>query len=164
MNRFASRVKSLVQPIVLVLIFVGCGGTPIDGFKGERGQVSGKITLGGEPVQAGCQVMFMSTGKGGYVGTGVIAEGGTYTLTYKVGEGLPAVDYLVQLAPPAGSAPKAAMDPMTMGASLKTDKTKEVDEGKPFPLMYASTATSKLQFKVKAGKNTADFDLVPIKK
>lgn len=56
MNRFASRVKSLVQTIVLVLIFVGCGGTPIDGFKGERGQVSGKITLGGEPVQAGCQV------------------------------------------------------------------------------------------------------------
>ena len=99
MNRFASRVKSLVQTIVLVLIFVGCGGTPIDGFKGERGQVSGKITLGGEPVQAGCQVIFMSTGKGGYVGTGVIAEGGIYTLTYKVGAGLPAVDYLVQLTP-----------------------------------------------------------------
>ena len=63
MNRFASRVKSLVQTIVLVLIFVGCGGTPIDGFKGERGQVSGKITLGGEPVQAGCQVYLWFIGE-----------------------------------------------------------------------------------------------------
>lgn len=164
MNRFTSRVKSLVQPIVLVMIFVGCGGTPIDGFKGERGQVSGKITLGGEAVQPGCQVIFMSVGKGGYVGTGVIAEGGKYTLAYKVGAGLPVADYLVQLSPPSGSPSTAAMDPMKMGASLKTDRTKEVDEGKPFPLMYVSTATSKLQFKVKAGKNTADFDLVPIKK
>jgi hypothetical protein len=31
----------------------------------------------------------------------------------------------------------------------------------PFPAMYLSALTSKLEYTVKAGANTADFDLTP---
>ena len=165
MNRFALNLKFLVPSIVLLILISGCVGKPLDGFTGERGQVSGKITLGGEPVQTGCQVTFMSV-KGSYLASGVITEGGRYSLSYRVKEGLPAVDYLIQLAPPVGPASTTAVDPAKMGAAAKISpgQLSGSEDGKPFPSMYVSSTTSKLQFKVKAGQNTADFGLVPMQK
>ncbi|MCX7410240.1 MAG: hypothetical protein NTZ32_19350 [Planctomycetales bacterium] len=157
MRRFASCM-SILGPSIALMIFVGgCGGKPEDGFTGERGRVSGKITLGGQPVQPGGAVVFMSS-KGSYLASGVIAEGGKYSLRYRVKSGLPAVEYLVQLSPPGGTSTQAA-DP-----KMATAVTPSLDQSGPFPVAYLSTATSKLKFTVKAGPNTADFDLIAEKK
>ena len=163
MNRSALNLRSLAPLIVLMIIMTGCGGAPEDGYTGARGQVSGKITLGGEPIPSGSTVTFEGTkGKNSYNATGVVADGGRYTLKYRVAAGLPAVDYLVQLAPPIGPVSTAAVDPAKMGAI--PDPKALTKDGNPFPLMYLSTATSKLKHTVKAGANTADFDLIAEKK
>ena len=45
--------------VALVAAVVGCGKAA-DGFSGQRGKVSGKATLAGEPLPAGCQVLFIA--------------------------------------------------------------------------------------------------------
>lgn len=162
MARFAPRVKSLFSVVVLLAIVAGCGrGVPVDGFKGARGQVSGTITLDGEPLQKGCQVIFMAD-KGGYTASGVVQNNGLYSLSYRGGNGLPTGGYLVQLTAPIVPDSKEPVDPTMMGAKLKiggTNKGTESTDAGPFPSKYASTTTSKLQFKVESKQNTADFKL-----
>ncbi len=149
--------------MIVVPLVVGCGGgSSGDGFKGARGQVSGKITLDGQPLQKGCQVLFMGD-NGGYTATGVVGDDGRYTLVYGGGKGLPVGDYKVQVAPPvavAASAANTAVDPMKMASQmkLKSGSQKPEDTG-PFPSKYGSTGTSGLRFKVEANQNTADFNL-----
>jgi len=137
---------------------VGCG-SPGDGYTGARGQVSGKVTLDGQPLQKGCQIIFMSA-TGGYTAAGVIEDAGAYKLIYSDSRGLPAVEYQVQftapISTPASSTPP---DPTKMAETMKLGaKMKGADEG-PFPTKYASVNTSKLFFVVKDGQNTADFAL-----
>jgi hypothetical protein len=148
----------LVAPLV-----VGCGGgSPGDGFTGARGQVSGKITLDGQPLQKGCQVLFMGE-NGGYTATGVVGDGGRYTLVYGGGKGLPVGDYKVQVAPPVAVASSGAnqpVDPVKMASQMNLKSaSQKLQDTSPFPSKYGSTGTSGLRFKVEANQNTADFNL-----
>jgi hypothetical protein len=133
----------------------GCGSTG-DGYSGPRGKVSGTITIDEKPLPSGCQVLFMSDK--GYTATGTVAEGGHYTLNYVHGD-MPAVEYLVQLTPPATSA-TPNVDPLKMAGNIKLSKKgKEGADDLPFPQRYTSTSSSKMSYKVKEGENKADFAL-----
>ena len=153
--------------IVLVLVFAnGCGSKSTDGFKGARGTVSGKMMIGGQPLKEGCQVMFQSV-EGGHTATGTVKSEGKYTLTCNGSFDIPAVAYRVQLSPPTTVEPLKSsepQDPTKMAAKVMgpagTPGVKE-ESKPPFPAMYQSTLTSKLEYTVKAGANTADFDLTP---
>lgn len=147
--------------IVAILAIAGCGGPVGDGFKGERGQVSGAITLDGQPLATGCQVLFIAD-TGGYTAGGVIQDGGKYTLVYGGGSGLPVGEYSVQIAPPIVNTENAApVDPSQMAGQLKLNRKsgKEASESGPFPSRYGSTSTSGLKFTVAPNQNTADFKL-----
>ena len=142
--------------------FAGCGGGG-DGFTGPRGQVSGKVTFGGEPVPEGSTVIFQ-TGEGkSYLASGIVKADGNYELQYDGQSSLPGVKYLVQVTPPAGAAGGGApVDPMKMDLAM-TDVKQAKKTAKlastVFPSKYFSSLTSGLSFEVNEGENTADFDL-----
>lgn len=141
----------------LVTALAGCGGAA-DGFSGSRGMVSGKATIAGEPLPAGCQVLFMAT-RGGFTASGTVGPDGTFSLQYLVPTGLPVGDYVVQIAPPATAAGGASADPAEMAKRMKLSAGGKADDGLPFPSRYTTTATSGLAFTVKPGENTFDLAL-----
>lgn len=154
MPRDLRSVSASILSFLLVFGLCGCGSTG-DGYSGARGKVSGTITIDSKPLQAGCQVLFMS--EKGYTATGTIGEGGNYTLTYPHGD-IPAVEYLVQLTAPTTTA-TPNVDPLKMAGNIKLSK-KGVEGGdQPFPSRYSSTTSSKMSFTVKEGDNKADFAL-----
>lgn len=144
--------------LAVVATCVGCG-KPADGFFGQRGTVSGKVTLSGEPLPAGCQVLFMAT-KGGFIASAPVRPDGAFQLEYRVPQGLPVGDYVVQITPPAGSAGAALADPVAMAEKMMELSAKSKPaSGLPFPDRYASTATSGLAFTVQPGANTFELSL-----
>ena len=156
MCRFAAAAKLTCSLNLFVIMMSGCGGSP-DAFTGDRGQVSGIITVDGTPVPQGCEVMFISI-KESYLATGVTTVGGKYTLKYRFKSGMPAVAYAVQLTPPAGNLSKGAADPM-MASAAKVKKDQPVADDGPVPARYGSITTSNLKFTIEPGANIADFDL-----
>lgn len=152
---------------MLCLMFViGCGGGTDDGYTGPRGQVSGTITIDGNPIPAGSTVQFQSKTGNTYFASSTVKEGGKYELVYQGVTSLPAVTYLVQISPPVGDGPATAapalVDPKEMkpfDVKKMTQEIKKDDAKFPFPVRYHSFNTSKLAFDVKAGANTADFKL-----
>ena len=161
MARIALRFNVLLLTLVAIFAATGCGGgAAADGFKGERGQVSGTVTVDGQPLKKGCQVLFFSE-KGGYSAGGAVDGGGKYTLNYSKGGGLPTGDYLVQLTAPVVLGSKEVVDPSMMAAKMNVGKIQGggITDSGPFPSKYSSTTTSTLQFKVGPKQNTADFKL-----
>ena len=160
MARCKYVIPSLLASLVLLTGIVGCGGDPGDGFSGDRGHVSGTITLDDKPLMAGCQVMFISA-TGSYTASGVVNSEGKYTLAYSDSRGLPAVEYLVQLTAPIVADSTTTVDPMEMASKMQLGQGENpVVDSRPFPLMYESTTTSTLTFKVGPNENVADFKLV----
>ena len=154
------NVNSLLLSVFFLIVVSGCGGgSSGDRFTGARGQVSGTVTLDGQPLKSGCQVIFIST-KGGHTAAGVVGGKGAYTLVYKDKKGLPAVEYQVQLTAPVVVASTQSVDPTKMAEKMKLSSKSQGEDGdSPFPLKYGSTTTSKLTHTVKAGPNTADLKL-----
>jgi hypothetical protein len=157
----SNKLCALLAVMFACFTTAGCGGRG-DGYSGARGTVSGTATIDGQPLQKGCQIIFISA-TGGYTAAGVIGDGGAYTLDYAGGGGLPAVEYQIQftapIVAPGAVTPAAPVDPTKMGASMKVGrKMKAADEG-PIPTKYQSTNSSKMSFAVKDGDNKADFDL-----
>jgi hypothetical protein len=69
---------------------------------------------------------------------------------------------MVQLTAPIVPDSTTTVDPMEMAAKMNLGKSKgkiAVDTTRPFPLMYESTTTSTLKFKVEPKDNVADFKL-----
>lgn len=160
MVRFNTVLLKYSLAAVLLAAVTGCGGTDEgDGFTGERGKVSGTVTLDGQPVKEGCQVVFMSNT--GYTGAGVVQSDGTYTVEYSDPGGLPVGEYLVQLAAPFVPDTTEPTDPTKMGPKLNIGPDGKVAAAPsgPFPTKYGSTSTSELKSSIKAGDNTADFKL-----
>ena len=152
--------------VLLTISLIGCGSSD-SGYSGPTGTVSGQMIIGGQPLKEGCQVAFQAV-EGGYLATAVIKSEGKYTLTYEGSFQIPAVSYRVQLAPPMEEAFKPAgselQDPTKMALKVMgppgSAKVKESAKP-PFPPKYSSAITSKLEYTVKPGANTADFDLSP---
>lgn len=150
-----------VLSALAMLFACGCGGSAGgDGFKGQRGHVSGTVTLDGAALKEGSQVLFMAK-TGGYTGAAVVDSAGKYTLKYRGGDGLPVGEYLVQLSPPVVQETGTSnVDPVQMGSKMALSrKSKPEGTAGDFPSKYKSTATSELFFNVKADQNTADFKL-----
>lgn len=157
---FTQRVVRVLSCAFFVAL-AGCNKGPSDGYTGERGQVSGTVTVDGTPLQKGCQVIFISK-EGGYTAGGVVDEQGKYTLTYNGGPKLPAVAYLVQLTAPVvvETSPTAAVDPTQMGKKMNLSAGAPSASTGPFAPKYGSTTSSTLEFKVEPNKdNVADFKL-----
>tara|TARA_R110002111_G_scaffold191869_1_gene258145 strand:- start:37094 stop:37591 length:498 start_codon:yes stop_codon:yes gene_type:complete len=162
MTRFAFVFKNIFLAAILLTFSMGCGGADTgDGFTGERGQVSGTITLDGQPLKEGCQVIFMSE-KEGYTAAGIVQSDGTYTLLYNDPKGVPTGIYEVQLTAPIVPDSTEVTDPTKMAQNIKIGPKGNVSglENKgPFPVKYGSTQSSGLKYEVKPDQNTADFKL-----
>ncbi len=158
------RIFSLItKPIVLMsLPFVICAGcSRSDGFTGPRGTVEGKIVFQGVPIPEGSSILFMAATQGGYTAGGIVDTNGKYTLKYNGSTALPAVEYLIQISPPAETPdPEMLIDPTLL--ALTTDEVASFTMiAPPFPPKYSSAHTSQLKFTVEQGKNSADFELEP---
>lgn len=142
---------------LLVISLLGCGG-PSDGFNGARGQVTGKVTHLSNPVPAGTQIVFQSKDGPNYNATAEIGADGKYNLLYNGKSDIPAVTYLVTVLPPAktGAATQMSPDMMANPGQIAAPAAKAA---LPFPARYGSAVDSRLEYTVKAGANTADFDL-----
>lgn len=164
MASYKNGVRSLVMSLIVMTGVVGCGGSPGDGFSGDRGQVSGTITLDGTPLMEGCQVIFISA-TGGHTASGKVNAEGKYTLVYSDSAGLPAVEYLVQLTAPVLADSTTTVDPTQMAARMQLGEggNEPIGEVRIFPLKYESTTTSTLTFKVEPKENVADFKLESVK-
>jgi hypothetical protein len=143
--------------VALVAAVVGCGKAA-DGFSGQRGKVSGKATLVGEPLPAGCQVLFIAK-QGGYTASGAVGADGTFTVEYQVTQGLPVGDYVVQISPPATTTAAAPVDPAEMARKMTLSADAKPASTLPFPERYGSTSTSGLAFTVQPGVNTFELSL-----
>lgn len=155
MRRVFSSAPAAALSLLLLVVLGGCGSTG-DGYSGPRGTVTGTVTVDGKPLQAGCQILFMSDK--GITAAGTVDEQGGFKLAYAHGD-IPAVEYQVQLAPPASTA-VPNQDPLKMAGNMKLSK--KGGEGKsdlPFPPRFSSTQSSKMSFTVKEGENKANFAL-----
>lgn len=153
-RRFVQQAGAVL--LSLVTVVAGCGEAA-DGFAGPRGKVSGRATLAGEPLPAGCQVLFMAT-KGGFTASGVVGPQGAFALEYQVPAGLPVGDYVVQVSPPATTSGGASADPAEMAKRMNLSAGGSKQD-MPFPSRYATASTSGLAFTVQAGENTFDVGL-----
>lgn len=116
----------------LSISLAGCsGGTP-------TGSVSGKVTLGGAPLTAGC-VQFTNQASG--IGESAELDAlGAYHVT-----ALPVGEYQVAITPPPPPAPHEMDQPGPPRVNI--------------PGKYQDVKTSGLNATITRGTNTADFDL-----
>jgi len=133
---------------LMACLLAGCGNGSNNGYKGPRGKVSGTVTIAGTAAPPGAQILFQGASEG-YIATGEIQEGGHYDLVYQGSHQIPAVDYLVQLSPP----------PSQLHMDTAVSARPVVQAAPVFPVKNQSVTTSHLSFSVKAGENTASFDL-----
>ncbi len=156
----------MLRQLLIVLAAVsllGCGRSG-DGFTGDRGEVSGKVTVKGQPVPEGSSVVFQSKEGPNYTATGTVSASGEYKLLYNGKTELPAITYTATVIPPSSSSASGQMtnDQMTTNVGDMTKSIKSKAKPKlPFAASYSSALTSGLEFTVKKGPNTADFDLTP---
>lgn len=153
--------------VVCAICLVGCGGSS-GGYSGATGMVSGQMVIDGKPLREGCLVAFQASEEG-FTATGVVKQDGKYTLTYNGSFQIPAVKYRIQLSPPSETpefkpAGSEKQDPTSMALKVMgppgSAKVKEAVKP-PFPPKYSSAITSGIEYTVKEGQNTADFDLSP---
>ena len=136
--------QSLSQTLVLLsllVLTVGCGG----GDRPPIGEVSGTVTLNGEPVE-GVQVMFEPVAKGRSSSAMTDAQG-HYVLDY-IGDTQGAIvgEHVVRL--------------VTARGATRDDSGRVTDPGvkEKFPPEYNSESTQKVT--VESGDNVIDFDVV----
>ena len=136
--------------VALPFAVVGCGKG--DGYTGPRGSVSGVLTLDGKPLPSRCSVVFIEE-LHGYLATGIVGDGGKYTLFFRKSRDLPVGNYKVQLSPPLTDTPQEKIEPSKVGIQPRSEWSL------PFHKRYLSTSNSGLTFTVALGENTADFQL-----
>lgn len=139
--------------LIVLGALAGCsGGTDF----GEMGSISGKLTMDGQPLEAGTQLLFMKI-DAGYAAFGDTDEAGNYTITW-IREGerrseVPVGDYQVLIQPPAGQDTESmSADQMLSGEDVPIAEPK-------FPRKYQQHATSGLEYTIEPGENRVDIDL-----
>jgi len=139
---FHSWWLNVVASSLICITFTGCGN--------GLSQVSGTVTLDGQPLKAGqdgarVTVQFMPAGGVGPNGVGIVDDNGIYKIGTGSQFGVPAGDYNVVCSvafnQPAGSTAK------TRGADPK----------------FSNAKTSGLRFTVEPGKNQYDIPLTSAK-
>jgi hypothetical protein len=136
------------------VLLAGCGGPRL-------GTVSGRVTVGGEPVTSGV-VMFQPDD--GPAAVGAIGPDATYTLTTrKPGDGALVGRHRVTI-----QATKVGPGRLVEPKSIEEEIERSRQRGKVLvagavtwlvPQKYAQLETSELTATVAAGANTIDFDL-----
>lgn len=127
--------------VLATVALTGCGG----GDSTPKGKVQGKVTFKGGSLPTGCSIAFSGGAGGG--STTIDASG-----AYRFSDGLPVGSYRVSLVPPTTSqSPEEAMK-AAMGG-------KAADPTGGLPPAYLDPAKSGWTADVKAGDNTADFEL-----
>jgi len=112
------------------------------------GKVSGTVTAGGKPLEAGT-VTFISTDSQRPNATGAIQSGGSYTLqTVEPGDGAVVGDYKVAIT----DVDSAALNTALPGAPVTAPKS-------AIPKKYQDANSSELTYKVERGSNTKNFEL-----
>jgi hypothetical protein len=137
-NRWDWRAKWMGSCAVLACVLAGCSGDRLES------QVSGVVTLDGQPIGPGTVVF--APADGGPPATGSVGEDGRYTLKTSRAEGLAAGTYRVALSIrkiPENFNPADRLPP---GESLIPEK-------------YEQSSTSGLEFEVSPGNNTIDLPL-----
>jgi len=144
---------------LLLLALAGCQGDSSP-FKGPKGTVNGKVTYNGNPLPAGCSIVFMHQEKS-LPATGSIGADGSYSLQMGGKPEVMAGAYKVSLSPPASAAATGAdpSNPEAYKAFMMGKGAKPAEEKPPFPKKYQMADTSGLTFTVKEGPNTFDIDL-----
>lgn len=139
MRRSAPPAWTCVLTLSLMLGFVvGCGESVPPAPKREYADVTGTISLNGAPLKMG-QVTFQPAA--GAAVTGEIQADGTYSLKGVIGPNK------VMIVSQDAQPPMSADNP----ASRQPPKSH-------IPVVFGTPAST-LSFDVKAGKNTADFDV-----
>ena len=145
--------------ILGLAVFSGCsGGEPF-----PTGEVSGTVTYKGERISLG-KITFISTGEEGYFGSDIINDG---SYTVKAPLGLCKIEIQMQ-----SGENKYAVSPQQfkmMRGKMKQmrEKGMNVPDGPTlakrttinFPAKYKVADRSGLEFEVKAGKQTKEWDL-----
>ncbi|MDA0835282.1 MAG: hypothetical protein O2955_19280 [Planctomycetota bacterium] len=122
---------------VLIGVFCGCGGGD-DAPVREYADVTGKVTYNGEALTKG-KVMFQPPS--GAMVVGDIQADGTYSLKGVIGPN------------------SVAIESRDDQGQMSADNPKSRQEPKSYIPPEYGTPASGLSFEVKAGTNTADFDL-----
>lgn len=145
---------SLILSTCLLLFSSGCGGTDF----GPMGSVSGKLTMDGNPLAPGTQVLFMQMEKG-YAAFGQADAEGNYQLQWmredQTFSEVPVGTYKILIQPPtAQNVEELDADAMLAGGDQDIEPPKAA-----FPTKYQQHATSGLEFTVNEGANTHDINL-----
>lgn len=124
--------------LFLVIGIIGCGETDSLG----RRPVSGKVTLAGQPLEAG-SISFEPVGKG--VSAGAPIVNGTYSISAT--DGLPIGSYIARISSPIGG----SETPDAPGES-------DVVAVEQIPSEFNSASTQKVEVS-KDGNNSFDFEI-----
>lgn len=138
-------------------ILSGCNGGPRAG--GPTGTVTGRVTIGGQPLEEQVVVTFL--GQDGSPATALTAPDGRYELTIHTSRSIPVGHYKIGISPydPTESAASAPVDPRQV-LDVKTGaSTARTQWNSQVPAKYGNPATSGLEWDVKVGQNSIDIDI-----
>jgi len=134
------RAESYLVAGFMCILLTGCGK--------NLAQVSGVVTLDGEPLKGGegihATVFFQPASGEGASAVGTLNENGVYQLSCGSLEGIPPGEYIVTFT----------ASEIIGGEDGSTPTGRRISDPK-----YASTKTSELRFKVEAGDNQCDLAL-----
>ena len=147
--------RRLIASVLIGIFCWGCSGAT---DFGPMGSVSGKLTLDGQPLAEGTQVLFKQM-QAGYAAFGHTDAEGNYSLTWmRDGQRkteIPVGEYHVLIMPPGNEDPSAELSPDEMFAGGG-----DTPAAKPeFPPRYQSHTTSGLKFSITEGPNSVDIVL-----
>lgn len=126
--------------VIVAIVLVGCSG---GGDTPELANVSGKVTLDGDPLPNATLTFTPLGKKGGRPSVAVTDDGGNYELKYSAAH--------------AGATPGKYRVQITT-ATTKTDESgNDVDVPETLPAKY--NANSELEKDVEPGSNTINFEL-----
>ena len=142
-----------IATVVLGFAITVTGGCSKGGYSGPTGTVTGKVTLDGKPVPAGCLVTFVS--EAGFTASGKVGADGSYTLLNVDKPEIPTATYNVGVTQPSAEVSGADYDKYMSAGGAEEPKAAPAT----IPAKFQSSTTSGLSFGVKEGPNTINIDL-----
>jgi hypothetical protein len=154
-----------------LLLAGGCSSDT--GPQAVTGKVSGRVTVDGRPLQAGCVVTFLPTTAGAEIASGLVGENGAFIAISGELPGIPVGEYRVIVSPPPLSPDEeealtrknsqAVMNALIKQSREELEKV-EYPQDAIVPRQYWRESTSGLTFVVQEGDNDAPFQLQSSKK